>query len=231
MTDARQCCEISREISNNKTKEGCVKRSVLDKIWVKSSVFTISAPSYRDSETLPRCAAHILAVLIVFSRCVVEEKKKKRAKLSIARCNFNCLLIINRRPVYHTARATRTNPSLFLSQVEGRKNCSLEITRRDGATETLREMRTRVKRGADWLGPPAAISGPCVSATCSTRMLPLRPPAVRPRKDHLHPSHWPAYNWRETGRSRKSAFFFIRFLVHHKMGEVSEHIASIVCAC
>jgi len=38
-------------------------------------------------------------------------------------------------------------------------------------------MHTRVKRGTDWLGSPAVISGPCVSATCSARMLPLQPSA------------------------------------------------------
>lgn len=131
-----------------------MREKVLEKI--NGSVFTISAPSYRLGDAPQVCRSHILAVLIVFSRRVVDEKKTKRAKLSIARGNFNCLLIINRRPVNHTTRATRTNlsPSLFLPWVEGKEGLlsrNRQTRRRDKDTTRdahTREARSRLARPA-----------------------------------------------------------------------------------
>lgn len=147
------------------------------------SVFTISAPSRRVSDAPGPRRSHILVVLIVGRRPVeapVKIARKRETRGPTARVD---LIAVGTSRGCNATRSVLSgmSPSLFpylsIYVPPFPARARSKPLGCDGTLKTQHEMRTRVKRGTDWLGSPVVISGPCVSATCSARMLPLQPSA------------------------------------------------------
>lgn len=165
------------------------------------TIFTISASSYRGSETLQvRRRSHILTVLIVFSRRLLEVKKKKRANLSIARYNFN--LLFNKSPNITPREYSHESLSSsrgWRERWRGRRGGLLSKS-----PDATARQRHHTRCAHAWSAEPTGSARPPRSpAPASAPPAPHgccpcgRPSAVCPRKDHLHHlSHWPACNAR-----------------------------------